>query len=511
MSAFEENGFQKSIEALLAEVVDLYKSDDVPWVIGYSGGKDSTATLQLVWMALENLSPEERKKPVHVISTDTLVENPVVAQWVNNSLENIAKVAEEKKHPITPHKLVPKTNDSFWVNLIGRGYPAPRPKFRWCTERLKINPASTFLSELVKEHGEAILVLGSRKAESAARSAVMKKLEARRTRDRLSPNMNQSNSFVYTPLEEWTNDDVWLFLMQVSNPWGYNNKDLLTMYRGASADNECPLVVDTSTPSCGDSRFGCWVCTMVDEDRSMSAMIQNDQEKEWMEPLLALRNQFAPKDEEGKWDDRKLRDYRRMSGAVQLHNDRLIHGPYKEHVRHKWLRDLLTAQEHIRQTGPEHVSDFELITLPELDEIRRIWVIEKHEIEDSLPKIYLDATGREFPGRHLDDNMVFGPEEMRILSEICEGNHLHFRLVRELLAVEKRYHSMLKRAGLFKNLEKTIRRHFYDNEDDALELARHRKIVRDEAEEFSEFITDPYLHPVSPLEVSAIDQERGDK
>ena len=135
-------------------------------------------------------------------------------------------------------------------------------------------------------------------------------------RDRLSPNGGLPNSFVYTPLEEWSNDDVWMFLMQSANPWGYNNKDLLTMYQGATEGGECPLVVDTSTPSCGDSRFGCWVCTLVDKDKSMNAMIQNDEEKEWMLPLLELRNELDPPKTPDA--DRPLRDFRRMNGAVQL-------------------------------------------------------------------------------------------------------------------------------------------------------------------------------------------------
>src|SRR5436305_3771121 len=143
---------------------------------------------------------------------------------------------------------------------------------------------------MVRQHGEAILVLGTRKAESAARSKVMTALEAKRVRERLSPNAKLPNSLVYSPIEAWSSDEVWMYLMQVSNPWGYSNKDLLTMYQGASADSECPLVVDTSTPSCGDSRFGCWTCTLVDQDKSMTAMVINDSEKAWMEPLLALRN-----------------------------------------------------------------------------------------------------------------------------------------------------------------------------------------------------------------------------
>ena len=297
-------------------------SDGIPWVVGYSGGKDSSATLQLVWLAIRELPPDERTKTVHVISTDTLVEQPLVAAWVDASLAKMRVAAREQGLPFVPHKLTPEIENTFWVNLIGKGYPAPRKKFRWCTERLKIQPSNKFIREVVRSYGEAILVLGTRKAESQRRAATMLKHDAKQVRDRLTPNASLPNSLVYTPIEDWTNDDVWLFLMQVKNPWGHDNKSLLGMYQGATEGGECPLVVDTSTPSCGTSRFGCWVCTVVDKDRSMEAMIKNDEEKVWMTPLLELRNALDVA------DDRPLRDFRRMNGQVQLFHDRTIPGPY---------------------------------------------------------------------------------------------------------------------------------------------------------------------------------------
>ena len=265
-SAFKDGGFNACVEAIQEEIRTLYLDDNVPWILGYSGGKDSTATLQLIWSAIAALPIEKRKKTIHVISTDTLVENPVVAAWVEHSLKVMKQASDDQKMPITPHRLTPTVSDSFWVNLIGKGYPAPRHKFRWCTERLKIKPSNTFILNMIKLSGEAILVLGTRKAESTRRAANMTKLEAGRLRNRLSNNASLPGSLVYTPVESWTNDDVWFYLMQIANPWGFSNRDLLGMYAGASADGECPLVVDTSTPSCGDSRFGCWVCTLVEKD-----------------------------------------------------------------------------------------------------------------------------------------------------------------------------------------------------------------------------------------------------
>ena len=477
-SAFNELGLKGAIEALSEEIRELYASDDVPWIIGYSGGKDSTATLQLIWTAVAGLPVEQRKKTIHVISTDTLVENPVVAAWVTHSLEAMGAAATKQELPIKPHRLTPRVEESFWVNLIGRGYPAPRHKFRWCTERLKIKPSNRFILSMVNQNSHAILCLGARKTESQARARVIEKASRNRIKDKLNPNPTMPGCFVYTPIEEWTNDDVWMFLTQCVNPWGYNNTDLLGMYAGASADGECPLVVDTSTPSCGDSRFGCWVCTLVEKDKSMSAMIQNDSEKEWMLPLLKLRNKLdfrtmGEGDEESS--DRHLRDFRRMSGAIQTMKDgRVIPGPYLQSAREDWLRELLKAQTWIRQHGPDDVRSIELITLDELQEIRRIWVVDKHEMEDSLPRVYEEVTGEKYPGPRLDDSMAIHAEDLALLKKTCGDDSLHYELTRELLGVTRQGRSSQRRAGHYERLEKTFGKHYFDNQKEAVTYAQER-------------------------------------
>ena len=124
-SAFAEAGLARTVKAVCEEIRELYKSDGIPWVVGYSGGKDSSAALQLVWLAIRELPAAERTKTVHVISTDTLVEQPLVAAWVDASLARMSTAASEQGLPFVPHKLTPEVENTFWVNLIGKGYPAP--------------------------------------------------------------------------------------------------------------------------------------------------------------------------------------------------------------------------------------------------------------------------------------------------------------------------------------------------------------------------------------------------
>jgi DNA sulfur modification protein DndC len=458
-----------TIEELTGRIRELYLEDQIPWVVGYSGGKDSTATLQLVWQALDGLKGEERQhKPVHVISTDTLVESPVVAAWVNRSLMKIQAAACERDLSFLAHRLIPRVADTFWVNLIGNGYPAPRHKFRWCTSRLKIAPSNDFIKSMISKHGEAIVVLGTRSAESASRAATMKNYERQGTREWLSKNGSLDNSYVFPPIADWTNDDVWFYLMQIPNPWGHSNKELLSLYRGASADGECPLVLDTSTPSCGSSRFGCWVCTMVDEDKSMQAMIINDESKAWMMPLLELRNEI------GNLDDRERRDFRRMTGRIMIFNGRAVHGPYKKEWRQYWLKRLLEVEKTIHEIAPPEFSDITLITEEELNEIRRIWLMEKHEFEDTLPQLVESVRGKPFVRQDDFFNKIFGRDEWELLQELCGNDPLYLELQSSLLDTEQHAVAFALRRGILDELETLIRRCYYKGEDDAVNLSSLR-------------------------------------
>ncbi|WP_218015227.1 DNA phosphorothioation system sulfurtransferase DndC [Brevibacillus dissolubilis] len=459
------------IQQLNERIQELYLSDKIPWVVGYSGGKDSSTVLQLVWNAIKELSPEQRQhKKIYVISTDTLVEQPVVAAWVNRSLRLMNNAAVEQGLPIEAHRLTPLIENAFWVNLIGKGYPAPRNGFRWCTSRLKIDPSNRFITNLVRQNGEAIMVLGTRKAESVSRAANMNKYEQMRVRQWLSPNGSLPNSWVFTPIEDWTSDDVWMYLMQYKNPWGCSNKELMAMYREATADNECPLVVDTTTPSCGNSRFGCWVCTLVSEDKSMQAMIQNDEEKVWMMPLLEFRNEIGRLDEEtGRIDDHQYRDYRRMDGGIKLYpsDNTPIHGPYKKERREYLLKRLLEVQKEIQDAAPSDIEELELITLEELRMIRKIWVQVKNEFDDSLPAIYEEVMNKPFPDERFTLSR-FREEEWKILESLSGDNYVYMEMLSSLLNVEQRSNSLgLVRKGIVDELERHIKRGFYESKEDA--------------------------------------------
>lgn len=461
----------EKLELVRSNIQKLYSEDDLPWIVGYSGGKDSTTVLQLVWDAVASIPENARTKKIYVISTDTLVENPIVSKWVELSLKKINSKSIALKMGIQAHQLVPKMQDRFWVNLIGKGYPAPRPKFRWCTSRLKINASTDFIRHVATERGEAILFLGTRSVESNARAKVMAK-HSGSTRELLSRNSDArlDRVWIYPPIGDWSNDEVWEFLVENENPWGHSNLELFNLYKGATPDAECPLVVDSSTPSCGDSRFGCFVCTMVEKDKSMMAMIQNDDDKKWMIPLAVFR------EEKLNTDDFKHRDFRRLDKNINIYKAKdgysLIHGPYKQHYREELLHELLKAQTTIRNDAGPDFEEFELITQDELEEIRRIWIDEKHEIEDNLPIIYKRATGKKYPAQDTDEKPIFSREDLAILREVASSEEdpdgILYQMLREMLHTEQNYRGAYRRHGIFDVLEKALRQHAFLNKEEAL-------------------------------------------
>ncbi|WP_413698558.1 phosphoadenosine phosphosulfate reductase family protein [Psychromonas sp. KJ10-10] len=308
-----------------------------------------------------------------MVASDTLVETPLVIDHVNKSLASIGNQAKRDNLPITTHKVLPKPDKTFWACLLGKGYPAPTQSFRWCTERMKIDPVSDFIKDKVAKHDEVIVILGSRSQESASRAQVIAKHKIENTR--LARHTTLANAFIYTPIDTWSMDDVWKILRACSlevtispmgigkkwlnkyeleweNPWGSKNMTLWNLYKDSSDQGECPMVIDDSTPSCGNSRFGCWTCTVVSKDRAMESLIKNGEE--WMLPLLEFREKLAITtipEEKATYRNFKRRtgkvSYQRAKSDEELTKDRAhVPGPYMMRFRKEWLQELLNQEKN---------------------------------------------------------------------------------------------------------------------------------------------------------------------
>jgi DNA sulfur modification protein DndC len=438
---------KKKLKDIYAEIQKVYLSDDRPWVIAFSGGKDSTVILQLVWEALSLLDKKDLKKPVDVVTSNTLVESPVLLSYVSRIHKEIDIAAKDQKLPIRVHRVNPKIEETFWVNVIGKGYPSPTQQFRWCTTRMKIDPMDKFIFNEVSRYGEVILVLGVRSAESSSRAQSM---ESHRIKDSLlSRHAKFSQAFVYAPIAEFSTEDVWTYLLQKRSPWGSNNRDLLSMYAGKNS-KECPLIVDKNSPSCGGSRFGCWTCTLVKEDKTMNQLI-NDGNKE-LKPMADLRNLlYKTTIPENK---AKYREYKGRNGKLRLKEDgTIIRGPYKLDFSKEILKSILKIQKGIEKSGID--LEFSVISPEEIHEIRRLWLLERGDWEDSIPKIYKEVMGKNLDW--LDEELgLFSEKENDMLRNISEKEGIPIELVRKLLDLEKQIQGMTKRSAIYSKIDKIL-------------------------------------------------------
>jgi DNA sulfur modification protein DndC len=432
----------KFIQGIIDEIIDQYLYADEtnrPWIIGFSGGKDSTVMLQLVWKAVEQIKQLTGivRRDIYVVCNDTMVENPVITEYVYRVLDKIELAAVKQDIPIYIKKTIPRLEDSFWVNLIGKGYPAPNNAFRWCTERLKIKPTSRLMLEQVDEFGEAVILIGTRKKESASRAKSMKKHEIKGKR--LTKHPTQPNTFMYAPIRNLDLEEVWYIINTMESPWGADNAELFKIYSDASADDyECPTVVTNKEhKSCGQSRFGCWVCTVVKEDKSMTALINNG--LTWLSPLLKFRNELA---EERNIIENRLPTRRNKTEAINQM------GSYTPIYRADVLRRLLETQKEVQITKP-HI---ELITNQELIAIQVIWyrdLLFNNKVSDIYNNIFnnsLDMKQQEEKNE----------KELQLLQDACNNNTNDFELIQELLTLQKNKSLLNKKRGLKDDIENRI-------------------------------------------------------
>jgi DNA sulfur modification protein DndC len=437
-----------NIQHLENEIIDQYLYDEHhsrPWIIGFSGGKDSTMLLQVVWNALKKIEPILLTRQIYVVCNDTLVENPRIVKFIDKTLKRIQKEANLNNFPIIVHQTMPNLENTFWVKLIGLGYPAPNKFYRWCTERLKIDPTTRFIKETTSMNEEAIILLGTRSDESSNRAASIKRHEVKghRLRKHLLPNV-----FVYAPIKDVTTNEVWQYLNQVPPPWGGTHKELVTLYRNANA-GDCPLVIDDTTPSCGNSRFGCWTCTVVNKDKSMEGLIDNGEE--WMQPLADIRNFLI----ETRDNPEKYRQRERRDGTVHER----FWGPYKFETRVEILRRILKAQKHIAET-----EGIELITHQEMVLVQYYWFRDsffKTKVSDIYNRIY-------------KSNIDMGKQEEKfkqeadLLSKSCKEEPEDLQLIQDLLALQKTKTLMIKKRGLQSDIENRLEQYIEETKKNKL-------------------------------------------
>lgn len=350
----------------------LSTTQEYPWIVGFSGGKDSTVVAHAVFEALLAIPPSRRTRRVHIVSNDTMVESPLVMAHLDEVSRLIEGAVDSLELPITVARTKPDLDKTFWVLLIGKGYPSPNSQMRWCTDRLKIQPTSSYIRDNVSQFGAAIVVLGVRRTESIRRMQTINKYENVRGTN-LNEHSSITGALIFRPIVDLSTDDVWEILGSFPAPWGGTHSKLFQLYRDAEG-GECPVVLSKEeAPGCGtkNSRFGCWTCTVVEKDKSLQGFIDSGQHA--YKPLVAFRDWLVD-----IRNDPTRRSAIRRNGRLTFDlSGKHIPGPFTIQARREILERLLQVQKEFGAP---------LISNEEVDLIHKLWA-EDLQTEEGLANV----------------------------------------------------------------------------------------------------------------------------
>lgn len=441
MKKFEE------FELIIENMVKVYQHDNRPWLIGYSGGKDSTLLVELAFETVKRIPSDKRTKTIYIVSSDTMVENPIVKRYMHESSKKINDFSMANNLNIKSQIIYPEISQSFWSLVIGLGYPTPEPPgFRWCTERLKIKPMNRFVNEIIDANGEVIILLGVRKAESLMRS---RNISSRQIEGKLlQPHEDIPNAYVFNPLTELPNHLVWEYLLKDNgkSPWGTNLKELFNLYQGEDLGEEQSVIGqidEKKIPTTGNSRFGCWCCTIVKQDKSLQTFISKGSKE--LIPLRDFRNWLVSIRQNPEY-----RENKRRNGTVYTkENGELGFGSFKLSARAEILEKLLLLEN---QTG------MSLISLDELKFIEQEWENDGDLSRRLLVDTYFKAKKTRLPWDQYK-TPLFSEEVIKKIKETCEKNDLPYEAIAKcLVSIDKNKH--FSRGN---KIEKEFNRLFYQN------------------------------------------------
>ena len=458
---------RKQFKAIIEQMRFVYKHDSRPWMIGYSGGKDSTLLCQLVFETLESLPPSERKKKVYIVTSDTMVENPIIRRYMHEMNVAINAASVKKGLNVESHIIYPEVKNRCWSLVVGLGYLTPEPPgFRWCTERLKILPSNDFTYNVIRKSGEIIILLGVRKAESSTR---LKSIASREIEGKiLTPHVSIPKAYTYRPLSEIENKDVWEYLLKDDglSAWGTDNRYLFSLYQGEEMGEEQSVVGEVNKDKIaitGNSRFGCWCCTMVSEDKSLKNFIEHGASellplREFRNWLIELRN--TP----------EARDFRRRNGSVYfMKNGELGRGPFTLNTRKDILRRLLQLQ---KTTG------FELISEEELKFIDTVWEREGDLSCRGVVEIYYEVMGKRLPWDQFKKAKYDG-ETLETIRKLCAKHDVPFDLMSRLMSAVDSAKLHTRSAETTEAVEKVLNQGWLHDERVKEELGRGDVITQD--------------------------------
>lgn len=294
------------MEQIKNEMRKVYLQDEKPIVCTFSGGKDSSLMLTLLWDMLLELPENMRHKTVHLMSSDTGVEVPVMAEYLERTLIKIERKSAKQNLPIKVHRVKPSMKNNFWVKILGRGtlISTPQTKHRACTHWLKISPTQEKLKELIStapvQLGEdktvLTLWLGVRVEESARRAASIQNWQLSE-QSLFAKHSDFEEILCFHPLKYVSTDELWFTLLERGTLlYGVTVDELSAQY--GEGILECGLKTSSEQGNaCGgaNGRLGCWTCGMVNGNDPMLLRYIAEGKPyqgllEWKNLMLAMRN-----------------------------------------------------------------------------------------------------------------------------------------------------------------------------------------------------------------------------
>lgn len=402
----EIKGLQKPFAELVEEAkydlreMYLDEEDDKDWSLAWSGGKDSTTVAGLVIDMLNNLSPDQYKRNIHFVMSDTAVENPNLESYMHEQVNKLKEYVEKAALPITVNLVHRPVEQSYFYLILGRGYflPQNNGQGRWCTQRLKLTPQRKFLEEIKPSYQ----LTGVRLSESAKRKMSIKKW----TKDaRLNNKIGgDEKNTTFMAIVDFTIEDVWEYLQRERLPWT-STHSVRTLYREATG--ECGFTNPKGTEAkasqsetCG-ARFGCWTCPVILKDKSTEAMSDYN---EWMKPLseyrmlqLKVMGDYIPtKPKEQKRPARSMvikegkrigkeikkitksgykRNGKRYEDKNGIHNDK---GTVTVETREFMFNALMRTEEEVNRIRIEsNLEPLKLISDEEVALIKKMWEFDR--------------------------------------------------------------------------------------------------------------------------------------
>ncbi len=379
-------------ETIIEELKKFYLDDKRPFAVGYSGGKDSTVTLDLVFKML--LRVNNPSKTVFVQFSDTLMEMDPVIAGIDQSFVEMQKFIDKHNLPVVIQRVEPVVKESFFSILIGKGYKLPDTQNRWCTDRLKLRPQNRNIKFLEGNFDGVISITGVRHAESVDRSTRMKK----NTIDGMLKTHDNPLWNTLTPIEYFSSDDIWSYIYTESLEW-VNATTLGRQYAEAAGDGgECRTLLEGlegEQAGCSKSaRYGCWVCPLFKKDKTLNNLTVH---YDYMSKMEEFRNWLVSFKELGWSDTRRV--YKNSRQAKNIYNKdnhrkgMITPSGYTLEWRKMVLERLWKLELEVAP-----FRDKPLITNEELVNIQDLWFAEG-DLELSVEKI----TGKTLISKNIDE------------------------------------------------------------------------------------------------------------